>query len=107
PSVAGSHTATLNVASDGATTVTRALSGTATNISTNVETNTASTLGLYAFNGKIKFNTVAGEKVQIFNSLGQTVVNQLSVDGLNEISLPNAKGVLVVKVGNKTTKVVL
>lgn len=57
-------------------------------------------------NGKIKFSAAAGEQLQIFNAVGQTLVNKLTVDGLNEISL-NAKGVMIVKVGNKTAKVIL
>lgn len=103
PTSSGAHTATLELTSAGAEKVTLTLNGTA--ISTAV--NNVKITGLTAANGKVKFTASAGEKVQIFNSLGQTIVNQLSVDGLNEILLPNAKGVLVVKVGTKTAKVVL
>lgn len=61
---------------------------------------------IYAANGTIRFSATAGEKIQIFNSVGQQVVNQIAINGINEIVV-NAKGVMIVKVGTKTAKIIL
>ena len=63
--------------------------------------------GLSAFNGKIKFSAETGENIEVYNSTGQRIIKQKSVEGLNVIDLPNVKGIVVIKVGNKTAKVVL
>lgn len=57
-------------------------------------------------NGNITFNTVAGRNIEVYNSVGQKLVNVTSVEGLNTISM-TYRGVALVKVGNQTTKVVL
>lgn len=94
-----------------------AKNGTVTSLTSNeIETTTSGTLtelnqpkdlNLFASNGKIIFNTENSERVIVYNSVGQQIVNTLSVEGRNEVSVPNAKGMYIVKVGTKTTKVVL
>jgi len=68
--------------------------------------NNISIEGLSAKNGIISFETVAGKQVIVNNSLGQVVYTAYTKDGLNEISL-KAKGVYVLTVDNKSTKVIL
>lgn len=60
----------------------------------------------WAYNGKVMFDATAGETVEIFNVAGQKVVSRLAVDGLNELPV-NAKGVMIVKVANRVSKVIL
>ena len=59
-----------------------------------------------AYNGKVLFNATAGESVEIYNTVGQKLVSTLAVDGLNEVPV-RATGVLVVKVSNRVSKVIL
>lgn len=61
---------------------------------------------IYVLNDKVMFNSAAGEIVEIYNSVGQRVVNTISVEGLNSFSI-DAKGVLLVKVGERIGKVIL
>ena len=65
-----------------------------------------SIMNVYAVNGKVHFTATAGEKVEIYNAVGQRVVNTLSNDGLNSFSI-DAKGVLLVKVGERIGKVIM
>ncbi len=80
-------------------------SPTSTGLNTGVN-NTKLELSIYPSNGKIHFNATSGEKIEIFNAVGQRIVNKLSTDGLNSISV-DAKGVLLVKVGERIGKVIL
>ncbi len=61
---------------------------------------------IYVLNDKVMFNSAAGEIVEIYNSVGQRVVNTISVDGVNSIKL-EAKGVMLVKIGNRVGKVIM
>ncbi len=61
--------------------------------------------GLYAVNGTIYFNAVAGERVEIINTLGQCVYAGTAVEGLNSVAVET--GIVVVKVGNQVGKVVV
>ena len=61
--------------------------------------------GLYAVNGTIYFNAVAGERVEVINTLGQCVYAGTAVDGLNSVAVE--AGIVVVKVGNSVGKVVV
>lgn len=67
---------------------------------------TITNLNIFTTTGKIHFNATLGEKIEIFNTVGQRIVNKLSTDGLNNISV-DAKGVLLVKVGERIGKVIL
>ena len=57
-------------------------------------------------NGKINFHAASGEVVEIYNTLGQRLYNALAVEGQNEVSV-SAKGIAIVKVGNRIGKVIL
>ncbi len=61
---------------------------------------------VYVTNGNIVLTAAAGQKVEIFNSVGQRLLNVTAVEGVNTIPV-NAKGVVIVKAGNSLTKVVL
>lgn len=61
---------------------------------------------VYTQNGNIIVNTQAGLSIDVYNSVGQKLASRLSVSGVNTISV-NANGVLLVKAGNETTKVIL
>lgn len=59
-----------------------------------------------ASNGSIKFTASANETVEIYNAIGQKLLQQKTQDGTNTIQLQN-HGVLLVKVGNRIGKVIL
>lgn len=64
------------------------------------------TLNVVALNGTIRFNAIAGQEVEVYNVIGQKLVSKLTSDGYNIIPLKE-KGIMVVKVGNKVSKVIL
>jgi hypothetical protein len=104
PNAVGSHTATLTMASTGAMDLTRSISGTAT-LATNLN-NLKSDLNVFVENQNIKFTTEAGKSIEIYNAVGQKLVQKQAVDGLNSIQI-STKGVLFVKVDNQIAKVIL
>lgn len=62
---------------------------------------------IYVRDGKIYVNaSAAGQRIEVYNTLGQRLVNVASKEGENEISVP-AKGILLVKVGSQVTKVMV
>jgi len=61
---------------------------------------------VYVLNGKVVFQAAADQTVEIFNAVGQRIVSKNAVDGLNTIPVTQ-KGLLIVKVGNKVSKVIL
>jgi len=100
------YTEDISITSSGATLQTVTLNGIVTDIATalyDVSTNfTVSTV-----NGNLKVSGVkVGDLIEVYNGLGQKIriINATDVD--NNIDV-NAKGVLVVKVGSKATKVIL
>ena len=68
--------------------------------------NTSNELPLVASNGKIKFTAQAGEKLEVYNTVGQRIINMLTSEGENTIAIP-FKGVAMVKVGSRVAKVAL
>lgn len=68
--------------------------------------NPSSLTSIYAHNAKIHFAATAGEKVEVYNAVGQKIISTLATDGQNELSV-NAKGVMIVKVGSRLAKVIL
>jgi len=62
--------------------------------------------GLYTKDGKIYFQTEAGKKISLLNSVGQLVFSGITNDGLNEISA-KSKGVFILKINNQSTKIIL
>jgi len=103
PTVQGNHTATLLMSSTAAMDVTRTLNGVAT-VGTGL--NSTQTMKITASNGNVIFSSDAGEVVKIYNSIGQKLVQQLTVDGFNKIPIA-AHGVVLVNVGDTTAKVIL
>ncbi len=57
-------------------------------------------------NGQVNVKATAGEKVEIYNTIGQKVVSTTAKEGLNTLSC-DAKGILIVKVANRISKVIL
>jgi len=63
--------------------------------------------GIFVRNGQVVVTApAAGERIEIFNAVGQRLVSKLATAGENAISV-SAKGVLVVKFGSEVTKVIL
>ena len=94
--------ATLTLSSPGATSVTFQLNaGLTTGISQLTQDLTVSST-----NGKIQFSASAGETIEVYNSIGQKLVHKQAVEGQNSIPV-SAKGVVLVKVGNRSAKVML
>jgi len=70
-------------------------------------TNSNKKLIVSVVNGKLNVKGVnAGDKVQVFNSLGMIILSTLAKDGANQFEL-KAKGVMVVKVNNGQNKIIL
>ncbi len=57
-------------------------------------------------NGQVNVKATAGEKVEVFNAIGQKVISTTAKEGINTLST-NAKGILIVKVANRISKVIL
>lgn len=68
--------------------------------------NPSSPTNIYAHNANIHFTATAGEKVEVYNAVGQKIISTLATDGQNELPV-NAKGVMIVKVGSRLAKVIL
>ena len=56
--------------------------------------------------GKVMLQATAGETIEIFNVAGQKVISRIADDGLNTLDVP-VKGVVIVKAGNRVSKVIL
>jgi len=104
PTSTGNHTATLNMSSNGAMDVSRVLNGIAV-VNTGVDV-VHKSLNVSVQDGQIVFTADPDEVVQIYNCMGQKIIEKITVDGLNKISL-TAHGVLLVKVGTQVAKVIL
>jgi len=104
PNTSGSNTAYLTFSSIGAMTVVRTLNG-ISSIATDLNTSKDSFV-VTVENGNVLFNASVGETVQIYNTIGQLLVQKQTIDGVNTISVA-VRGVLFVKLGNKTAKVIL
>lgn len=59
-----------------------------------------------AFDGKIRFSATAGQLVEVYNAVGQKLMSATTLDGLNTLNV-NAKGMMIVKVGDRLAKVIL
>jgi len=75
-------------------------------VSTGVETPQKNAFNVFARDGQIMFNTSAGKVVEVYNVLGQMITSQITIEGLNTISV-NVRGIAIVRVGNQTAKVKL
>jgi len=62
---------------------------------------------IYVRDGKIYVNaSAAGQRIEVYNTLGQRLVNVVSKEGENEISVPS-KGIFMVKCGTEINKIIL
>lgn len=61
---------------------------------------------VYTVNGTIRFNATAGQTVEVYTVIGQQILSTKTTDGLNIIPM-KTKGMLVVKIGGKSAKVVM
>ena len=104
PTSIGTHVATLTFSSAGAISVTRSLSGTASIVSGLNKLQVLS--DIIAANGEIRFSAQSGEKIEIYNTIGQKILYKQAIDGENTVQL-STRGVLVIKVGNRIGKVIL
>jgi len=104
PSALGSNTATLTLTSAGAPDVVRTINGSSSG-TTGLATSHVS-LNVSSINGNIVFTSAKGESIQIFNATGQRLIQKLAVEGTNSIPV-SAKGVVLVKVGDRFAKVIL
>jgi len=68
--------------------------------------NVNNTLSVTTLNGKIQLNAAAGETVNIYNAIGQQLLSKMAVEGLNTIAVAT-RGVVIVKVGTRTAKVIM
>lgn len=57
-------------------------------------------------NASIKFNSPSGQSVEVYNAVGQKIINKITIEGANVIPV-SARGVVIVKVGNRIAKVIL
>ncbi|MDD3078510.1 MAG: lamin tail domain-containing protein [Paludibacter sp.] len=63
-------------------------------------------ISAYIVNQKLMVKATAGQTIEIYNALGQKLGTYISRDGLTEIQ-PLQKGLLIVRIGNFATKVIL
>jgi len=63
-------------------------------------------LNVWISNNKITFEALKGEKVEIFNTVGQSLHRALATEGINSVSIAE-RGIMIVKVGNRIGKIVL
>lgn len=61
---------------------------------------------VFSSHGNIMFQATAGEVVEVFSVAGQKLLSHITRNGLNSIAVP-AKGVVIVKINNGISKVVI
>ena len=104
PTSEGSHTAMLTLSSSGASNVTRTLNG-VTNFANSLN-NPAGLLYITVLNDYIQLTANVGETIDIYNTIGQKLINKIAVEGLNKFHI-NTHGILIVKAGNRVGKIIL
>jgi len=104
PKTVGNHTATLLISSSGAMDVSRVINGVA-EVNTELD-KVLKPLNVSVVDGQIVFTANVNDVLQIYNSMGQKILQKLTSDGVNKIAVP-AHGVLLVKFGSQVTKVML
>ena len=98
----------ITLTSYGVATHSVALSGKVSDVPTTTGFNTSNaSLIVSSLNGNIILTAAAGERVEVYNALGQKLLSNITtVEGLNTIAVA-AHGVVVVRVGNRVAKLVL
>ena len=74
-------------------------------LSTGLE-NLKSSSAISIIDANIQFTTDGNQQIEIYNAFGQRLLSKLSVNGLNSIAV-SARGLVIVKVGNYSQKIVL
>ena len=67
---------------------------------------TPETMRVAVVNGTLIFDASAGEVIELYNSLGQKLYSAKSIEGVNAVKVHN-KGMVVLRLGNTVTKVIL
>ncbi len=65
-----------------------------------------SSIHIWITNNQINFKAKSRELIEVYTITGQKLIHTLAKEGINSINT-NAKGVLIIKVGNKVSKVIL
>ena len=104
PNAVGSNTTYLTMSSTGAMPVIRTLNGIAS-VNTGLDIPKAA-LVVSVENGNVLFNATAGEIVEIYNSIGQLLVQKQTIEGANSIPV-SVHGVILVKIGSKVAKAIM
>ena len=65
-----------------------------------------SDLNVSSSNGSITFTSEAGKTIEIYNSVGQKLIQMKAVAGLNTVQV-STKGVVLLRVDNRIAKVIL
>lgn len=99
----GAFVYTFNVGNDFEAATPTPQASTATGPGTGISS--LETGSLYATDGAIHFNAAAGERVEIYNAVGQTVYTGTTAEGVNTIAVK--AGALIVKVGGAVNKVIV
>ena len=94
--------AVLTLSSPGATSKTFNLAG---GITTGIS-QVLSPLSVSASDGVIRFTAESGRTIELYNAVGQKLLIKQTMAGLNSIQI-SAKGIIMLKMGNKVAKVVL
>lgn len=63
-------------------------------------------LNVWKSNGSINFNALEGETVEVYNAVGQRLMSQATVEGLNSLKV-DSKGLTIVKIANRVGKIML
>ena len=95
----------LNISTTQTVLVPRSLADFTPSVTTGI-TNPGIASIISASKGLISLSALAGERVELYNVTGQKLLSQLTVEGLNTIPVA-ASGVVIVKVGNRISKVIL
>ena len=77
----------------------------ATTLGTGVE-KLKSSSAISLVDGNIQFTASANQTIEIYNAVGQRLLSKTSVEGMNSIVV-TARGLVILKVGNSTQKIVL
>lgn len=73
----------------------------------NTDFNLSNSINIYSKDGNIMVdNAKAGEMITVYNVAGQKIANKVAADGTNTIAT-DVKGVLIVRCGQKTGKIIL
>jgi hypothetical protein len=106
PMSIGTHTATLTLSSTGAADVIRVLSGVANNGPVTGFYQLSGDLKVSVIDGNLLIPAVDGDRIEVYNAIGQKLISKLAIDGLNAITI-SAHGLVLVKVGTRVAKVIL